>query len=186
VDTIDFSQLFDDPVEYLLARTAIEDALKRYCRAVDRSDWELLRSVYHSDAAIDHGAYHGSVDGFVDWVAARRVNMLHTAHFVANTQVAFESRTAALAETYGFASQRFAPPHPVVAAGNAEARVDAVYRYVDRFTCVDGQWRISQALLVSGDRWTTQLREPVTFPDRKVVQEPSMADVVYRLLRGSV
>jgi hypothetical protein len=37
-------------------RAAIENVLGLYCRAIDRLDVELLRSVYHPDAIDDHGA----------------------------------------------------------------------------------------------------------------------------------
>jgi hypothetical protein len=37
-------------------RASIEKVLGLYCRAIDRLDVELLRSVYHPDAIDDHGA----------------------------------------------------------------------------------------------------------------------------------
>ena len=46
-------------VEELIARQEITDVLHRYCRAVDRRDPDLLRSVYHPDATDDHGVYAG-------------------------------------------------------------------------------------------------------------------------------
>lgn len=45
----------------LADRAEIEDAVKRYCRAVDRCDWALLARFYHPDAVIRHGGYEGAV-----------------------------------------------------------------------------------------------------------------------------
>ena len=42
-------------IRALLDRQAITDALHLYCRAIDRTDEELLASVYHPDAIDDHG-----------------------------------------------------------------------------------------------------------------------------------
>ena len=48
-------KVFADFVEELEARTAIEDCLKRFARAVDRQDWTLARELYHDGAHDDHG-----------------------------------------------------------------------------------------------------------------------------------
>lgn len=52
-------QLNEQTLETLMAcadRAAIENVLGTYCRAIDRLDLELLRSVYHPDAVDDHAA----------------------------------------------------------------------------------------------------------------------------------
>ena len=49
----------------LLDEEAIKKVHLRYCRGIDRRDWELLRSCYHPDALDDHGDYVGGVDGFI-------------------------------------------------------------------------------------------------------------------------
>ena len=176
------SYRFPSFIDELQARVAIEDALKRYCRAVDRCDWDLLRSVYHDDALLDHGDYKGPVEGFIDWVRERRRWMVHTAHFIANIQVDFWAADGAVVETYGMATQRYARPAPLVQGGAAEARVQSVYRYVDEFERRGGVWRIARATLVAGDLAVEQLTEPVTFPPHRAVQRPDGDDVLYRLL----
>ena len=47
----------------LLDRVAIEDCLVRYCRAVDRCDAPLLRTVYWPGAIDDHIFWQGSGGG---------------------------------------------------------------------------------------------------------------------------
>ena len=47
----------------------IRNVLYRYCRGVDRLDLELVRSCYGPEARDDHGAFKGTVDEFIDWIA---------------------------------------------------------------------------------------------------------------------
>ena len=58
----------DPALQELLDKQALWELVHRYCRAVDRADEEMLRSVYHPDALDEHGAYNGGVDGFIDYV----------------------------------------------------------------------------------------------------------------------
>ena len=44
----------------LLDKQALQEVVRRYCRAVDRSDGELFLSCYHPDAFDDNGPYSGS------------------------------------------------------------------------------------------------------------------------------
>jgi hypothetical protein len=44
------SGFFGTFLEEIEARTAIEDCLKRFARAVDRQDWALARTLYHEGA----------------------------------------------------------------------------------------------------------------------------------------
>jgi hypothetical protein len=42
------------------------ELLHRYCRAIDRRDYDLLRTVYHLDGIDDHGGlYSGSAEDFI-------------------------------------------------------------------------------------------------------------------------
>ena len=44
-------------VKKLLDREAIKELVNLYCRAADRQDHELMRSLYHQDAIDDHGSF---------------------------------------------------------------------------------------------------------------------------------
>ena len=165
------------------ARVAIEDAVKRYCRAVDRCDWDLLASLFHADAAVRHGPYTGDPAGFVEYVRSRRVGMRHTAHFVSNTLIDFAGDDRALAETYGWASQTFEPPSPFVPDGMVATRVTSMFRYVDLFECRDGIWAIAQALLVTGERETRHYADAPPESSGAVTQSPSTDDPLYAALQ---
>ncbi|GAA2358373.1 nuclear transport factor 2 family protein [Dactylosporangium salmoneum] len=166
----------------LLDRAEIEDAVKRYCRAVDRCDWPLLARFYHADAAIRHGPYEGGPEGFVEFVKARRVGMRHTAHYVGNILVEFGGPDTAVAETYGFATQTFVPPSPLVPEGAVATRIRAAYRYVDRFERRDGRWAVAAALLVTGERDLRHFTDAPPDDSAVVGQQPSTADPLYAML----
>src|ERR1700739_2671944 len=52
----------------VLDRQEIEHVLKLYCRAIDRLDMELLKSVYHPDGTDDHGSFSGNAHEFAEYI----------------------------------------------------------------------------------------------------------------------
>ena len=46
----------------LLDKQEIEEVVLRYCRGIDRRDFDLVRSCYHPDARDRHGSFDGTVD----------------------------------------------------------------------------------------------------------------------------
>lgn len=68
-------------VDELLSREALRHLIAAYGHAVDRRDWDLLRTLYHDDAIDDHTPYYcGSVDGYVAWLPAMMANWSATMH----------------------------------------------------------------------------------------------------------
>ena len=139
-------------------RIAIEDALHRYIRGVDRRNWDLVRSAYHADAFDDHGGYKGDIDGFIAHLIRRHAAIEQSMHVVGNRVVEFIGSDAALVETYFVTYQRLSP-----AAGDARlpylrgqpigpdqaVETEVVGRYVDHFTRRDGAWRIAHRTVVA-------------------------------------
>jgi hypothetical protein len=117
---------------------AIEQALSRYCRAIDRRDWELLRHCYHAGAIDEHGPYNGDVDGFIDWLRVEVVKYDMTMHFLGNVLVEFSGSRTANVESYCIAYHRSSESHD----GQSLDRTIGL-RYVDRFTRIRGEWRIA-------------------------------------------
>ncbi len=127
----------------LLAREAIRDVLTRYCRAADRRDRELMRSVYWPDAHDDHGAmFRGNAYDFVDLaMAGGRFEI--TQHLLGQSTIVLAAGGAsAKVETYAFAYHRLPagdlPAHDVMVGA----------RLFDRFEHRDGEWRIAWRRLV--------------------------------------
>jgi hypothetical protein len=116
---------------------AIEQALYRYCRAIDRCDWELLRSCYHPGAIDEHGLYNGDIDGFIEWLQLQLPKYEMTMHILGNVLVEFKGRRVAHVESYCLAYHRSRAD----VDGQPIDRVVGV-RYIDEFTRVSGKWRI--------------------------------------------
>ena len=47
----------DPRLSRLLDRNEIEEVVLRYCRGIDRRDFDLVRSCYHPDATDRHGSF---------------------------------------------------------------------------------------------------------------------------------
>lgn len=164
------SKVFDTFLEELEARTAIEDCLKRFARAVDRQDWKAAREGYHDGAFDDHGFFKGPPDPFLAHVAKLHETQNHSMHFNTNVLIEFQSRERAFVETYVLVLQRF-----------ADKRVTASARYLDRFEKRNGEWKVVHRTLVFGDMVPEPLKEPVRFPEGFTEQKHGMDDPLYTL-----
>jgi ketosteroid isomerase-like protein len=164
--------IFEHFLDELEARTAIEDCLKRFARAVDRQDWVLARTLYHDDAIDDHGFFKGPPDAFLAHIAKLHAEQEHSMHFNTNVLIEFQARERAFVETYVLVLQRF-----------AGRRVTASARYLDRFEKRKGEWRVAHRTLVFGDTVSEPMREASGFPPGFTVQKHGMDDPLYTLAR---
>ena len=73
-------------------RFRIEQVMRRWCRAVDRRDWALVRSVFHPGAIDDHGMYKGDIDGLIEWLEARHQCITMSMHVLGNVFIEFADR----------------------------------------------------------------------------------------------
>ena len=135
-------------LEQLLACHEIEQALYRYARGVDRRDWDMVRSCYHSDAHDDHGRFQGDVEGLVAWLERRHPNIDQSLHYVQNCSIEFASDSRALVESYVIVFQRLGPdatetrgalPEPLRPAPDETVDVRFLARCVDTFELRDGK-----------------------------------------------
>jgi SnoaL-like domain len=51
-------------VRDLLDREAIRKVYVQYARGINRADRDILKSIYHEDAYVDHGNYRGPASGY--------------------------------------------------------------------------------------------------------------------------
>lgn len=130
-------------VQMLIDQAEIRDVHLRYCRGVDRMDWELVRSCYHPDATDDHGGYSGGIDGFMKWVATALARFESTQHFTGNQLVEVDG-DAAWAEHYAIVTHRRA-------SSDTEPASDLVanVRYVDRMERRNDAWRIARRVVIA-------------------------------------
>ena len=144
----------------VLAERAIRQVGLRYCRGIDRQDFDLVRSCYHADATDDHGDFSGGVEAFIAYCQRELVRFESTTHFMGNALVELTGTSSAVCETYVMAIHR-------VPASRTKPIRDFVVglRYGDRFECRDGDWRIAQRVCLFD--WTRT--DPVVpgwqFPD---------------------
>lgn len=128
----------------IAAKDEIRDVLYRYCRGVDRCDYELIRSCYHPDATDDHGEYVGDVDGFVAHCAANLGRFERTMHFLGNVFVEVDVDSGrARSEAYVIAHHHLRAGH-----GKPERDFTVNLRYVDDFEQRGGEWRIAARVCV--------------------------------------
>jgi hypothetical protein len=129
-------------LDEVLAEAAIRDLQIRYCRAVDRMDFTLLRSCFHPDATADYGFFQGGPDAFVEMARRELQAFVGTVHFTGN-QLVEVSGDSAWAEHYTTASHRIAADE----SGPLRDYVTIV-RYVDRLERREGDWRIARRILI--------------------------------------
>jgi len=122
-------------------RAAITDVLARYCHAVDHLDWDELASVYHEDATDRHGAYQGSVAGFLEWVKPQFTGRFTaTMHSISNVLIEFDG-------TRAFSQCQVRADHlikPELGGGIFQFWGS----YVDVFEQRAGQWKILNRVVV--------------------------------------
>ncbi len=94
----------------LIARQEIADVIYRYARGIDRLDFDLVRSCYHSDAYDDHGAFAGNVDEFIEAAGVFLQRWTATQHFMGNMLIEIDGDFAR-AETYAVAYHRLEDEH---------------------------------------------------------------------------
>lgn len=129
-------------LQQLLDEEEIRRVHIRYCRGVDRMDWDLIRSCYHPDAIDRHGAYEGGVEGFIKWAAELLPDFECTQHFTGNQYVKVDGDVA-YAEHYAQAIHRTKPNGDTPAMDWI-----AFVRYVDRMERRNGEWRIADRMVV--------------------------------------
>src|SRR3546814_8510742 len=56
-------------LDELASRARISDILLLYCRALDRCDVELMKSLYWEDAVDNHGVFNGGAAAFAEYIA---------------------------------------------------------------------------------------------------------------------
>jgi hypothetical protein len=137
----------------LVDEAAIRDVQLRYCRGVDRRDWDLVRSCYHPDAADYHGPYRGGVDGFIAWAKEVCETLEITQHLTGNQLIEIDGDVA-WREAYTTAFHRFKPT-------DTEPRMHwwLRVRYQDRLERRAGEWRIAERMVLLDGQWRSPVEE---------------------------
>lgn len=140
-------------VQRLAAEHEIKNVLQQYCRGVDRRDFDLVRSAYHTDAIDNHGPYNGDVDGLIQWMTRRHEGVAQSMHMLGNCLIDWVSDTVALVETYCVTYQKLksggaASTSDVgLTVGGSGQQTQVRCRYLDRLEKRDGVWRIADRVV---------------------------------------
>jgi ketosteroid isomerase-like protein len=126
----------------MLARDELHQLVTAYCRAVDRADYEALRSLYHPDATDSHGSFStGGVEQFIGQLQAAEPYVLVSQHNITTTNFVIEGDTGR-GEIYCLVFHTFAGP---------KNDIDVIIggRYLDTYTKHDGRWKFIQRTIVA-------------------------------------
>jgi hypothetical protein len=122
---------------------AVRDVHLRYCRGVDRQDWDLVRSAFHPGARDNHGPYNGDApEGFIAFAKEFLGAIEGTTHFTGNQLVEVEGDLA-WHEAYCVSYER-------MKATDDFPRTDriVVFRYFDRMERRNGAWGIVDRVVI--------------------------------------
>lgn len=153
----------------------IRTVVYRYARAIDRRDFDSVRSCYHADATDDHGDYRGGVDGFIEFVREQLARWSVTSHFIGNVLMEIDGDRARV-ESYAHVTHRGLPRPD----GSVRDLTSGV-RYVDDFERREGEWRIAARVVVNDwNRVTLITDEASLAPTNYTRPLPFPDDPVYR------
>jgi hypothetical protein len=152
-----------DTLDALASRSRITEMLLLYCRALDRCDAEMMKTLYWEDAIDEHGVFDGGAHAFCEYIVEDTKNRFDASvHALSNIIIELQGDVA-LTESYLIAN--------CTLAGDRE-RVESTFgpayaarwnwdeiagqphefffggRYFDRFERRNGEWRIKKRILL--------------------------------------
>lgn len=134
-----------DALRLLVDRQQIVEVVARYCRAIDRRDFDLLRTCYHPGGVDHHTGFTGDIEDYIRWLRTVLAPYPVTQHLVGQQLVEIDGDTARC-ESCGIATHWTGPD------GDPGLDYTSGFRYVDRMERRGGEWRIAERLAVRD--WT--------------------------------
>lgn len=147
----------DAKLRELIDRQEIEQVLKLYCRAIDRCDLELLKTIYHPDGTDDHGSFSGNAHQFAEFIIPTlREVILDGMHTVTHCTIEVDGDFAtsesyywAYQQTHGgeeFVTGYFGPRYAAKCKADGTIGGHHDYycggRYIDLFERRNDEWKI--------------------------------------------
>jgi len=166
----------------LKAEREITKTLLRYARGSDRKDFELMGSAYHPGAIDHHGPCNGSIENFVEWCHGHHEKYDTMMHMLGHPLIEWQGDIA-FTETYCLIFQKLKPE--ATYAGEVSIDVFIACRYVDKFECRNGEWKIAERNVVYDwvkKNWDTQQNSPHQIGGEGfIIGQRSMEDMVYKI-----
>ncbi len=167
-------------LQALLDKEAIRELVNVYCRAADRHDHALMRSLYHEDAIDDHGAFFkGLAMEFIDRLPEIQAPMEILHHNVTTHNIELHGDRAE-GETYIIAFHK---------VKGEEGSFDLLIggRYFDKYEKRDGVWKFAHRAVVAD--WANLHDPSIVNLDNPVIEgsyigRPGLADPSYGFFDG--
>jgi hypothetical protein len=185
-------------LQELVDRQKIYHVLTSYCRALDRCDVELMKSVYWEDGYDDHGVFAGNAQKFAEFIIDGIQAWFEvTQHSIMNIHMELDGDVA-YTEAYLFAYHKVAATRAKVGdwfgetylrkfAGLVDAGVtqDFFYggRYFDRFEKRGGVWRIAKRTVIMDwnlNQPSSEIRTEGMFRTLQIVGSRGGSDPIYQ------
>src|SRR5690349_4170052 len=158
----------DPNIALMLDEFALHRLVHRYCRAVDRGDSDLLRSLYHSGASDEHGGFSsGTAVDLVAQITAARPHLRSMQHHVTTVNFAV-GRDAREGVAEGIAEgEVYMLATHTIAADDRDVDVIVGGRYLDKYEKRSGTWGFTHRTIVTdwariSDPSQTDLSHPIT------------------------
>jgi hypothetical protein len=110
-----------------------------------------MRKAFHPDAKDTHGPYVGGIDGLIEWIRERHVNIPFSFHCLSNILIEFAAADLALVESAAMTVQ---------AQSGSSVHVVIFTRNVDRFERRNGEWRILDRVVVFDSKTSFEPSSP--------------------------
>ncbi|WP_068071642.1 nuclear transport factor 2 family protein [Novosphingobium lentum] len=130
-------------VRDLAARRDITGAVQRYMRGLDRLDPVLQATAFHADSFVDCGLMAGPVAEFITFAQGFLGDLDASQHFLGQIQIDLHGDDTASGECY------FQAWHGLHDEAGNPRDLFIAGRYVDEYTCKNGEWRIAKRKLIT-------------------------------------
>jgi hypothetical protein len=153
----------DSKIQEILDKESIRELVYTYCRAADRHDNELMRTLYHEDAYDDHGSFFkGKAMEFLDLLPEIQKSMGILHHNVTTHNIKL-SGTKAEGETYIIAFHQV-----LTEEGNYDVLIGG--RYFDEYEKRHDVWKFSSRAVDA---------------DWVYVNDPSQVNLTHPMIEGA-
>ena len=153
----------DSKIQEILDKESIRELVFTYCRAADRHDNKLMRSLYHEDAYDDHGSFFkGKAMEFIDLLPEIQKSMGILHHNVTTHNIKL-SGTKAEGETYIIAFHQV-----LTEEGNYDVLIGG--RYFDEYEKRNDVWKFSSRAVDA---------------DWVYVNDPSQVNLTHPMIEGA-
>ena len=169
-------------VQRLIDRSELEELSGTYMRGLDRRDPDLLRAVFHPDATTHYGAFRGDPEEFVAMAMGALSTHEANQHILGQINLWFAADVAGDPVRRASGEVYFQAFHRVVQGGGERSDVFICGRYVDRYECRDGEWRMTHRTeVVDWARTEPTLDDYLPSRPEVVTGRQDRSDLSYRI-----